>query len=117
MKFSLPSLFTTETSSTNKPSDFKNNVLDTLSDGIVICDGIDDSHSMFYVNPAFVSFYQSDHKSLIGQKFLEFFHHRLSEQHYSKLCKTIRTKSAAYIEIAVESDGIDKTIRLHVEPM
>ncbi|RTZ18327.1 response regulator, partial [Vibrio aquaticus] len=48
---------------------------------------------------------------------LEFFHHRLSEQHYSKLCKTIRTKSAAYIEIAVESDGIDKTIRLHVEPM
>ncbi|KLN63512.1 response regulator [Vibrio sp. VPAP30] len=69
------------------PADeIKKSVLDVLPEGILICDGVQGSHSIFYANPAFGRLFGCKCSTIVGQNLSQFYSPILSSADLDKLC-------------------------------
>ncbi|MEZ8102777.1 PAS domain-containing protein [Vibrio bivalvicida] len=69
------------------PADeIKKSVLDVLPEGILICDGVQGSHSIFYANPAFGRLFGCKCSTIVGQNLSQFYSPLLSSADLDKLC-------------------------------
>lgn len=117
MKFSLPSLFRSQTSAIARKDELKNSVLDTWKDGVMICDAHKNSHCVFYANPALVKFYACNHSQIIGQKLLDFFQPWLSEIQFEELSLAIDSNSSEQLNLTATLGKEEHIIQLRIEPM
>lgn len=116
MKLSLSSLLPVRSSSLPE-SELKTSVLNFMPDGILICDGVVGSHSVFFANPAFCQFYERNHSELIGLKVLNLFAPYLSTIQLNQLQKSLKSKESAQISLDIKGKEATRIIRLRIEPI
>ncbi|WP_245688494.1 PAS domain-containing hybrid sensor histidine kinase/response regulator [Vibrio sonorensis] len=99
-----------------KPSDhepqleFGNAVLDELPDGVAICDAKLGSHSVYYANRAFLSYYQTTRSELLGSNLLQFVNSQC--HHQSKLTHLFHAVDSESTEIEIGHCHPEKWLRV-----
>lgn len=116
MKLPFTSFWAPKKHTTATP-ELKTGVLNVLSEGVLICDGMQGSHSIFYANPAFLKFYQHQDRPVIGHSLHDFFSSRLTQQHLDKLISLAGKGSKANIELEVKSNADTRWLEATIEPM
>ncbi|WP_394248134.1 response regulator [Vibrio profundi] len=52
----------------------QSNILDTIPDGVLVCDAIEDSLAILYANNAFLKFFELKRMQILGQNVIELYH-------------------------------------------
>ncbi|TFH92598.1 response regulator [Vibrio ouci] len=116
MKLSLSSLLPTRSSKMSK-EELNNSVLNVLPDGVIICDGAEGSHSIFYSNPAFCHFYDSNSTELIGQKLSQFFEPLISQVQFNQLVESLDQEKSVAVPLTIKGNDATRSVQLRIEPM
>jgi len=117
MKLSLSSLLPVRSAPKPSKDELHNSVLNVLPDGVIICDGIIGSHSVFYANPAFSNFYNCSHLELIGQKVTHFFAPLITQLQLNQLKKALSNHESAEVALTINKNEASNSIQLRIEPM
>ncbi|WP_237363543.1 ATP-binding protein [Vibrio marisflavi] len=96
---------------------FRSSVLDSVSDGILVCDNNPDSNFILYANQSIQDFFNLNSSDIIGQNVSSLYQSICSEGDWRQLKQALATKEAKSITIPIIGGDEKHWITLHLDPL
>ena len=96
---------------------FKNSVLDSVSDGILICDTTPSSNAILYSNQSIQQFLQTEKLDLIGQNLLTFYQKLCSERECKQLEQALLSKDSTTLTLSINHQSKTCWLTLRIDPL
>ncbi|MFW7525750.1 ATP-binding protein [Vibrio ostreicida] len=108
MKFPFASKFSdtsaNPTDSSQDEAKIHTQVLDLLSEGVVICQGESDTYTIVYANLAYLRYYNLQANQVLGRNLIEFYSHYLNDRHISALHSALVEVNSGQMEMCIDHD-------------
>ncbi|MFA0568529.1 response regulator [Vibrio gallaecicus] len=80
-----------------KDVNIQNNILDTLPDGVLVCDAIEDSLAILYANNAFLKFFNLNRMQVLGQSVTEIYREFCDSKILNEVQVSLSTPSDSHV--------------------